>query len=263
MFPCKRNKRRTQKHYFLGEDFLAGEAFLAGDFLTAFLGLALAFFALGEAAFLATVFFTGDFLAGDFLAATVFLTAVFLATAAFLGAATLAFLGAAEVFFLATTAFFFKGEEAATFLAFPLPLAATAFLEEAVDFLEEEADETFETAERADLLERAGEADAVDLGEALALVVKVLPLTSLAFATLFFLRTAGLFLTATLFLTGDDFLAGDDTMVAGLLLDLLGVRGVCALLLFLTTVTDFPPFVAKELDLSKLFFNLKITIKIK
>lgn len=83
-------------------------------------------------------------------------------------------------------------------------------------------------------MERAGEAEAVDLGAA----------SFLAGAA--FLGAAAFLATAD-FLTGD-FLAGE--AMAGLV-DLLGVRGVKSGLLFLATVSTFPPLfpppVAKEL----------------
>jgi hypothetical protein len=225
----------------LAGDFLAGD-FLAGDFLAAiFLGAA-AFF--GEATFLgaAAAFLAGEvtFLATDFLAgAAAFFTAAFLgeatfftagsvlAATAFLGAAaflTAAFLG--EAAFLATTAFFFKGDEAA--LEF---LTTAGFLteevldladltEEAADLTEEadffDAVEASEKTLRLEVVERAGEAEAVDSG-------------------------AASFLGAAAFLAtdlGGDFLAGE-AMVG--LVDLLGVFGVCPALLFLATVPNFPP----------------------
>lgn len=68
-------------------------------------------------------------------------------------------------------------------------------------------------------MERAGEAEAVDLGAASFL--------------------AGAFLAATAFLAtalAGDFLAGEAMVVR-----LLGVFGVCPDLLFLATVSNFPP----------------------
>jgi hypothetical protein len=230
----------------LAGDFLAGD-FLAGDFLAAiflgaaaffgeatFLGAAAAFLA-GEATFLATdflagaaAFFTAAFFTAAFLGEATFFTAgSVLAATAFLGAAaflTAAFLG--EAAFLATTAFFFKGDEAA--LEF---LTTAAFLteevldladltEEAADLTEEadffDAVEASEKTLRLEVVERAGEAEAVDSG-------------------------AASFLGAAAFLAtdlGGDFLAGE-AMVG--LVDLLGVFGVCPALLFLATVPNFPP----------------------
>lgn len=79
-------------------------------------------------------------------------------------------------------------------------------------------------------MERAGEAEAADLGAASFL-------------------TGAAFL-ATTFLAGDDFLAGEAIVLTD---DLLGVRGVCPALLFLATVPIFPPLlplsVAKEFNL--------------